>query len=259
MSATPNPPSFDLTGKTALVTGASRGLGRSIAVGLAAAGADIIGVSANQPAHGSEVHGLVEQVGRSFVGRSCNFSDRSQTHALTDWLTAEGHQVDILVNNAGTIRRSPAAEHSDEDWDTVLEVNLTAPFVLARELGTSMLARGHGKVIFVSSILGFQGGVTVPGYASTKSAIIGLTKALANEWAGRGVNVNAIAPGYTRTDNTQVLQDDTNRSAAIRERIPAGDWGVPDDIAGTAVFLASPASNYVHGSVITVDGGWLGR
>ena len=141
----------------------------------------------------------------------------------------------------------------------MLEINLTAPFVLARELGKPMLDRGRGKVIFVSSILGFQGGVTVPGYASTKSAVIGLTKALANEWAGRGVNVNAIAPGYMRTDNTQVLQDDAVRSEAIRDRIPAGDWGTPADIAGTAVFLASPASNYVHGSVITVDGGWMGR
>jgi 2-deoxy-D-gluconate 3-dehydrogenase len=141
----------------------------------------------------------------------------------------------------------------------VIEVNLTAPFVLARELGKPMLERGHGKVIFVSSILGFQGGVTVPGYASTKSAVIGLTKALANEWAGRGVNVNAIAPGYMRTDNTQVLQDDAARSEAIRDRIPAGDWGSPTDIAGTAVYLASSAADYVHGTVITVDGGWMGR
>ena len=141
----------------------------------------------------------------------------------------------------------------------MLEINLTAPFVLARELGKPMLERGVGKVIFVSSILGFQGGVTVPGYASTKSAIMGLTKALANEWAGRGVNVNAIAPGYMRTDNTQVLQDDPARSQTIRDRIPAGDWGAPADVAGTAVFLASPASDYVHGSVITVDGGWMGR
>jgi 2-deoxy-D-gluconate 3-dehydrogenase len=254
-----NPPSFDLSGKTALVTGASRGLGRAIAHGLALAGADIVGVSAHQPSQGSEIQELVENAGRRFVGRACDFAERAQTYALVDWLTSEGHDIDILVNNAGTIRRAPATEHSDDDWDGVLEVNLTAPFVLARELGTSMLDRGHGKVIFVSSILGFQGGVTVPGYASTKSAVIGLTKALANEWAGRGVNVNAIAPGYMRTDNTQVLQDDATRSKAIRDRIPAGDWGAPDDIAGTAVFLASPASDYVHGSVVTVDGGWMGR
>jgi 2-deoxy-D-gluconate 3-dehydrogenase len=253
------PPSFDLSGRTALVTGASRGLGMAIAHGLARAGADIVAVSANQQSQGSEIQELVENAGRRFVGRTCNFAERAQTYALVDWLASEGHQVDILVNNAGTIRRSPVAEHSDEDWDAVLEINLTAPFVLARELGKSMLDRSQGKVIFVSSILGFQGGVTVPGYASTKSAVIGLTKALANEWAGRGVNVNAIAPGYMRTDNTQALQDDAVRSNAIRDRIPAGDWGAPDDIAGTAVFLASPASDYVHGSVITVDGGWMGR
>ena len=259
MPRVPQPPSFDLSGRTALVTGASRGLGRAIAHGLALAGADIVGVSANQRSHGSEIQELVEHAGRRFTGRSCNFADRTQTYALVDWLASEGHDVDILINNAGTIRRAPAAEHSDDDWDAVLEINLTAPFVLARELGRPMLDRGRGKVIFVSSILGFQGGVTVPGYASTKSAVIGLTKALANEWAGRGVNVNAIAPGYMRTDNTQVLQNDAARAEAIRDRIPAGDWGSPDDIAGTAVFLASPASDYVHGSVVTVDGGWLGR
>jgi len=255
----PQPPSFDLSGRTALVTGASRGLGRAIAHGLALAGADIVAVSANQQSQGSEIQELVENAGRRFVGRACNFAERAQTYTLVDWLASEGPDIDILVNNAGTIRRAPAAEHGDDDWDAVLEINLTAPFVLARELGKPMLDRGQGKVIFVSSILGFQGGVTVPGYASTKSAIIGLTKALANEWAGRGVNVNAIAPGYMRTDNTQVLQNDTARSEAIRDRIPAGDWGAPDDIAGTAVFLASPAADYVHGSVVTVDGGWMGR
>ncbi len=231
----------------------------AIAHGLARAGADIVAVSANQQAEGSEIQELVEHSGRSFVGRACDFSDRTQTYELVEWLVSQGLEVDILVNNAGTIRRAPAAEHSDDDWDAVLEINLTAPFVLTREIGKTMLDRGHGKVIFVSSILGFQGGVTVPVYASTKSALIGLTKALANEWAGRGVNVNAIAPGYVRTDNTQVLQDDVARSDAIRDRIPAGDWGAPDDIAGTAVFLASPASDYVHGSVVTVDGGWMGR
>lgn len=251
--------SFDLSGKTALVTGASRGLGMAIAHGLASAGADVIGVSANQASQGSEIQELVETAGRRFVGRACNFANRSQTYALIDWLDSEGHSIDILINNAGTIRRAPAVEHGDEDWDAVLEVNLTAPFVLTREIGKPMLARGAGKVVFVSSILGFQGGVNVPGYAAAKSAVIGLTKALANEWAGCGVNVNAIAPGYMRTDNTQVLQDDAARSDAIRQRIPAGDWGSPADIAGAAVFLASTAADYVHGSVITVDGGWMGR
>ena len=259
MPRVPRPPSFDLNGQTALVTGASRGLGRSIAHGLAGAGADIIGVSAHQRSQGSEIQGLVETAGRRFTGRACDFSDRTQTYALIDWLAGEGHRIDILVNNAGTIRRAPAEEHGDDDWDAVMEINLTAPFVLTRELGKPMLARGAGKVVFVSSILGFQGGVTVPGYAATKSAVIGLTKALANEWAGSGVNVNAIAPGYMKTDNTQALQDDAARSEAIRQRIPAGDWGEPTDIAGAAVFLASPAADYVHGSVITVDGGWMGR
>jgi 2-deoxy-D-gluconate 3-dehydrogenase len=251
--------SFALDGRTALVTGASRGLGMAIAEGLAGAGADIIGVSANQPASGSEIQGRVEGAGRRFSGRACDFADRQQTRELVDWLDDQGHQVDILINNAGIIRRAPVVGHSDADWDAVLEVNLTAPFVLTRELAKPMIARGHGKVVFVTSILGFQGGVTVPGYASTKSAIIGLTKALANEWAGQGVNVNAIAPGYVRTDNTQVLQDDPERSEAIRTRIPAGDWGTPDQIAGAAIYLSSPAADYVHGSVVTVDGGWMGR
>ena len=251
--------SFALDGRTALVTGASRGLGMAIAEGLAGAGADIIGVSANQPASGSEIQGRVEGAGRRFSGRACDFADRQQTRELVDWLDDQGHQVDILINNAGIIRRAPVVDHSDADWDAVLEVNLTAPFVLTRELAKPMIARGHGKVVFVTSILGFRGGVTVPGYASTKSAIIGLTKALANEWAGQGVNVNAIAPGYVRTDNTQVLQDDPERSEAIRTRIPAGDWGTPDQIAGAAIYLSSPAADYVHGSVVTVDGGWMGR
>ncbi len=251
--------SFALDGRTALVTGASRGLGKAIAEGLAGAGADVIGVSSSQPSSGSEVQRLVERAGRRFVGRACDFSERHQTHALIDWLDDQGHAVDILINNAAIIRRAPATEHTDSDWDAVLEVNLTAPFVLTRELGKLMLARGHGKVVFIASILGFQGGVTVPGYAATKSAAIGLTKALANEWAERGVNVNAIAPGYVRTDNTRVLQDDAERSAAIRARIPAGDWGSPDQIVGAAIYLCSPAADYVHGSVLTVDGGWMGR
>ena len=250
---------FDLRGRTALVTGATRGLGKAIATGLAGAGADIIGVSANQAVHGSDVQEAVEAAGRRFTGRSCDFADRAETYALIDWLDEHDHRVDILVNNAGIIRRAPAAEHPDVDWDAVLEVNLTAPFVLTRELGKRMITRGHGKIVFVASILGFQGGVTVPGYAATKSAVIGLTKALANEWAASGVNVNAIAPGYVRTDNTRELQDDPVRSTAIRDRIPAGDWGTPDQIAGTVVFLSSPAADYVHGSVVTVDGGWMGR
>ena len=168
-------------------------------------------------------------------------------------------RLDILVNNAGTIARAPAAEHSDELWDRVLEVNLTAQFVLARELGRDMLERGSGKIVFVASLLSFQGGITVPGYAASKSGVAGLTKALANEWAAYGVNVNAVAPGYVRTDNTQALQDDPERSEQILVRIPAGRWAEPEDIAGPIVFLSSPAADYVHGTVLPVDGGWLGR
>lgn len=249
---------FDLSGRTALVTGATRGLGQAIAIGLAEAGANIIGVSSSQQAKGSETERAVEATGSTFTGLACDFSERKNTRCLLAAL-AEGHQVDILVNNAGTIRRAPAAEHSDEDWDHVLEVNLTAPFILSRELGKLMLERGSGKIIFVASVLSFQGGITVPGYTSAKSGMVGLTRALANEWAGRGVNVNAIAPGYMKTDNTQALQDDPVRSEAILNRIPAETWGSPRDVAGAAVYLASSASDYANGSVVTVDGGWLTR
>ena len=252
-------PDFDLSGTTALVTGATRGLGQAIAHGLARAGADIVAASASQAPAGSDTQRLVESTGRTFTGLGCDFSDRSDTYRLVDELRRMDRPIDIVINNAGTIRRSPAARHGDDDWDRVLEVNLTAPFILTRELAGPMLERGRGKIVFIASVLGFQGGITVPGYTATKSALIGLTKALANEWAGRGVNVNAIAPGYMRTDNTQALQDDAGRSASIRDRIPAGDWGEPDDLAGAAVYLASPAADYVHGTVITVDGGWMGR
>lgn len=250
---------FDLTGKTALVTGAKRGLGMGIAVGLAKAGADIIGVSATLESEGSAVQQRVEDTGRAFVGHAYDFSQRSETYELVEWLASTNRTVDILINNAGTIRRTPAVEHSDEDWDHVLEVDLNAPFVLSRELAKPMLERAQGKIVFVTSLLSFQGGITVPGYTSAKSAIAGLTKALANEWAGQGVNVNAIAPGYMATDNTQALQDDPARSKSILERIPAGRWGAPADMAGAAVFLSSQASDYVHGTTITVDGGWMGR
>lgn len=250
---------FDLSGKTALVTGANRGLGQAIAVGLAGAGADIVAASASQAAQGSETQRLVEATGRSFTGIACDFSDRVATRQLAERLRDQGPPIQILVNNAGTIRRAPAVDHPDEDWDHVLEVNLTAPFILSRELARPMLERGSGKIVFVASVLSYQGGITVPGYASAKHALAGLTKALANEWAGRGVNVNAIAPGYMATDNTQALRDDPERSRAILDRIPAGAWGEPADLAGAVVFLASPASDYVNGSVLPIDGGWLAR
>jgi 2-deoxy-D-gluconate 3-dehydrogenase len=249
---------FDLTGRLAVVTGCRRGIGMAMAEALATAGADIIGVSASLEEH-SEIGKRVEALGRAFQPYRLDLADRAAVAAFAATVTSGPRPVDILVNNAGTIRRAPAAEHSDEDWDHVLQVDLSAQFVLARELGRDMLRRGDGKIIFTASMLSFQGGVTVPGYAAAKSGIAGLTRALANEWAGRGVNVNAIAPGYIATDNTQALQDQPARNAAILERIPAGRWGRPEDLAGATVFLASDAARYVHGAIIPVDGGWLAR
>jgi len=248
---------FDLTGTTAVVTGAKRGIGFAMADALARAGADLIGVSATLELTGSRIAAAVEGHGRRFTARQVDFADRAAVVALGDELA--GLDVDILVNNAGTIERAPAADHPLEWWDRVLEVDLSSAFVLTQAVGRSMIARGRGKVIFTASLLSFQGGINVPGYAAAKSGIAGLTKALANEWTSKGVTVNAIAPGYTATDNTQALQDDPDRSAAILARIPAGRWGRADDLAGATVFLASPASDYVSGIVLPVDGGWLGR
>ncbi len=250
---------FSLAGKTALVTGAKRGIGKAMAVALAEAGADVIGVSASLEESGSAVGEAVEAAGRNFHGYACDFSDRAALYDFVGKVKADGHQVDILVNNAGTILRKPAAEHPDEFWDKVIEVNLNAQFVISREFGKDMVARGSGKIIFTASLLTFQGGITVPGYAASKGGIGQLTQALANEWAAHGVNVNAIAPGYIRTDNTQALQDDAERSQAILTRIPAGRWGEAEDFAGPVVFLASAASDYMNGSIVTVDGGWMGR
>ncbi|NUR69230.1 MAG: SDR family oxidoreductase [Hamadaea sp.] len=250
---------FDLTGRRAVITGARRGIGLAMADALAAAGADIVAVSAHLEPTGSEVEKRVRGHGRSFTGYQADFTDRDEVAALADRLEYDGRPVDILVNNAGTIKRAPAAAHSDEYWDEVIAVNLSAQFILSREVGRRMVDRGHGKIIFTASLLSFQGGINVPGYTAAKSGLVGLTRALANEWAGRGVNVNAIAPGYIATDNTQALRDDQARNAAILDRIPAGRWGRADDLAGAVVFLASSASDYIHGSVIPVDGGWLGR
>lgn len=251
--------SFDLTGKLAVVTGARRGIGLAVAEALAAAGADIVAVSANLEPSGSEVQARVTALGRTCVPMRADFADRSAVDTLATSLAGLDRPVDILVNNAGTIARAPAAEHSDADWDHVLTVNLSSQFALTREIGRGMLAREHGKIIFTASLLSFQGGINVPGYTAAKHGIAGLTRALANEWAGRGVNVNAIVPGYVATDNTQALRDDAERYSAILDRIPAGRWARPEDIAGTAVFLASSAADYVHGALIPVDGGWLGR
>lgn len=248
---------FDLSGKTAVVTGAKRGIGLAIAEALANAGADIIGVSASLELDGGVVQRRVEAAGRDFTAYQVDFADRGAVVELGTQLAER--RVDVLVNNAGTIERTPAADHPLEMWDRVLSVNLDSQFVLTQAVGRSMIARGYGKVIFTASLLSFQGGVNVPGYVASKSAIAGLTKALANEWTSLGVNVNALAPGYIATDNTQALQDDPVRSRSILERIPAGRWGQASDLGGAAVFLASPASDYVSGITLPVDGGWLGR
>ena len=250
--------SFKLDGKTALVTGCRRGIGRAFAIGLAEAGADIVGVSASLEKDSAVGKDVLER-GRSFSGYQCDFSDREALHHFVEDVHKDVGQVDILVNNAGTVLRAPAEVHSDEYWDKVLEVNLSAQFVLARSFGSKMLERASGKIIFTASVLTFQGGITVPGYAAAKGGIGQLTMALANEWAGRGVNVNAIAPGYISTDNNKALREDEQRSEQLTIRIPAGRWGTPEDLQGALVWLSSSASDYVHGSIIVVDGGWLGR
>ena len=251
--------SFDLSGKTALVTGCKRGIGRGMAEALASAGADIVGVSASLEATGSDVEKAVMALGRKFAAYRCDLSNRTALLNFVAQLKADGVAPDILVNNAGTIKRKPAADHPDDWWDEVIEVNLSAQFILSREIGRDMVARGSGKIIFTASLLTFQGGINVPGYSASKGGIGQLTKALANEWAGQGVNVNAIAPGYVATDNTEALRNDPDRYKAILERIPAGRWGEPQDFAGPVVFLASDASAYVNGEILTVDGGWMGR
>ena len=227
---------YDLSGKTALVTGSNRGIGKAMADALEAAGAEVVRT----------------------CSKDCDLSDRSAVYAFIERVKKE-HQIDILVNNAGMILRKPAAEHPDEWWDKVMSVNIDSQFVLAREFGKDMVARGYGKIVFTASLLTFQGGITVPGYAASKGAVGQLAKALANEWAGKGVNVNAIAPGYIATDNTAALRADPVRSRQILERIPAGRWGEASDIAGACVFLCSPASDYINGIVLPVDGGWLAR
>lgn len=250
---------FDLSGKIALVTGSNRGIGRSMALGLAEAGADIIGVSSSMPLKDGPVEKEVHALGRNFYGYQADLTDRASLYALLKQVKAQHSKVDILINNAGMILRQPAAQHSDEYWDKVLSINLDAAFILARELGKEMLTRKSGKIIFTCSLLSFQGGINVPGYAASKGALSSLVKALANEWASQGVNVNGIAPGYISTDNTEALRNDPVRSKAILERIPAGRWGEADDFKGPAIFLSSPAADYVHGTILTVDGGWMGR
>lgn len=250
---------FSLAGKVALVTGCNKGIGKAMALGLAEAGADILGVSASIELTGSEVEKEVNALGRKFKAYQADLSKRDSIYAFTRQVKSENKKIDILINNAGTIMRAPAAEHPDEFWDRVIDINLNAQFILAREIGQQMLENGSGKIIFTASLLSFQGGINVPGYAASKGAISSLIKALANEWAGKGVNVNGVAPGYIATDNTEALRNDPVRSKSILDRIPAGRWGEPEDFKGAVVYLASAASNYVNGTILTVDGGWMGR
>ncbi|MFI6346146.1 SDR family oxidoreductase [Streptomyces sp. NPDC050560] len=250
---------FALDGSTALVTGAGRGIGRAVAEALAAAGADIVAASSGLDTEGGEVRRRVEEHGRRYEAHRVDFADRDAVADFARRLAGRPEPVDILVNNAGTISRAPALDVAQDDWDRILQVNLSSQFLLTQALARPMVDRGAGRIIFVASLLSFQGGINVPAYTASKSAVAGLTKALANEWTAHGVTVNAIAPGYIATDNTTALREDPERSRAILERIPAGRWGRADDIAGAAVFLASPAAAYVSGAVLPVDGGWLGR
>jgi 2-deoxy-D-gluconate 3-dehydrogenase len=250
---------IDLSGRTALVTGASRGIGRAIALGLARAGADVVGIGTRIEANDDGLGAEVAACGRRFTPLSCDLSDRAAIRALDARTQALGLSVDILINNAGIIRRSTPAAHADEDWDAVMAVNLDAAFLLARAFGGPMVARGGGRIVFIASVLAFQGGRNVPGYAASKGAVANLARALASDWAGWGVGVNAVAPGYVETDNTAALRDDPAREAELIARVPAGRWGRPEDIIGPVLFLASDLAGFVHGAVLPVDGGWLAR
>jgi 2-deoxy-D-gluconate 3-dehydrogenase len=247
---------FNLAGKTALVTGANTGLGQAIAVALAEAGADIVAAGRSAA---DDTAAQVRALGRRFLLVPADFGSTEPLQGVADAAIAFNGGIDILVNNAGTIRRADSLEVTEEDWDAVVNTNLRSVFFLSQALARHMAERRSGKIINVASLLSFQGGIRVPAYTASKSALAGMTRALANEWAALGINVNAIAPGYFETSNTAALREDADRSAAILARIPAGRWGRPDDLAGVAVFLASRASDYVHGAVMPVDGGWLAR
>jgi 2-deoxy-D-gluconate 3-dehydrogenase len=249
---------FSLEGKRALVTGASRGLGQAIAVALAEAGADVVCASTRRSGT-DETAARIRALGREAWQVEADHADRASVLEMADEAERLAGRIDVLVNNAGTIRRHPAADFPLEEWDAVIRTNLDSVFVLSQRFGRGMVERGAGKIVNVASLLSFQGGITVPAYTASKHAVAGLTKALANEWARHGVQVNAVAPGYMQTDNTQALRDDPARAEQILARIPAGRWGTPEDLAGAVVFLASPASDYVNGHVLVVDGGWMGR
>jgi 2-dehydro-3-deoxy-D-gluconate 5-dehydrogenase len=250
---------FRLDGRVALITGASRGLGAAMAASLANAGADVVLHASERPADAS-ASAIARATGRDPVTLTADLSDRKAADRLMDDTLSAFGRLDILVNNAGVIRRAPAALHTDDDWDRVIEVDLSNVFRLCRTAGRHMIDRQQGgKIINIASLLSFQGGITVPGYAAAKGGVVQLTKALANEWAPHHINVNAIAPGYMETDNTEALRADPVRFRQITDRIPAGRWGTPQDLAGAVIFLASRASDYVNGHVLVVDGGWMGR
>jgi len=248
---------FSLKGKNALVTGSGQGLGAGMAIAFAQAGANVTLHNYDQVLESTIEE--VKKTGVKYICRSGDVCDKAIGQMLVDDTVKEFGSIDILVNNAGTIRRAPAAEHSEEFWKTVIDTNLNSVWFLSQYAGRKMLAQGHGKIINTASLLSFQGGILVPGYAAAKGAVAQLTKALANEWADKGINVNAIAPGYMQTDNTAALRADAKRNAEILARIPAGRWGSPEDLQGAAVFLASAASDYMHGYTIAIDGGWLAR
>ncbi|WP_416438152.1 2-dehydro-3-deoxy-D-gluconate 5-dehydrogenase KduD [Phnomibacter sp. MR] len=248
---------FNLAGKTAVVTGCDTGLGMGMALALAEAGANIVGASIVEDY--SEVKAAIEATGRTFTYHRVDISNRQALYDFINKVKADNERIDILVNNAGIIMRKPAAEHPDEYWDKVIDINLNAQFILGREFGRHMIEKGGGKIIFTCSLLSFQGGINVPGYTASKSAVAGLVRAFGNEWGSKGVCVNGIAPGYIATNNTQALREDPERSKSILDRIPAGRWGVPSDFKGPVTFLASAASDYVNGTVLFVDGGWMAR
>lgn len=249
---------FRLDDCVAFVTGSSSGIGKAMAIAMAEAGANVI-CHASKSGGASETVAAIEKLGTRSVEIAGDMADKAVPKKMMDQVIGSFGRIDVLVNNAGTIRRSPAVDFSEEDWQAVIDVNLTSVFRMSQIAGRAMIDNGGGKIVNIASLLSFQGGITVPAYTASKSAVAGLTKALANEWAKHNINVNAIAPGYIATKNTEALQADETRNRQILERIPAGRWGKPEDIAGAAVFLSSPASDYLNGHVLVVDGGWMGR
>lgn len=248
---------FDLKGRVAVVTGCDTGLGQGMAVGLAEAGCDIVGINIVEP---NETIERVSALGRRFLSLTADLGNIDCIPGLLEKAVAEFGQIDILVNNAGIIRREDAINFSEKDWDDVMNLNIKSVFFMSQAVARQFIKQGKGgKIVNIASMLSYQGGIRVPSYTASKSAVMGVTRLLANEWAQHGINVNAIAPGYMATNNTQMLREDKARSEAILERIPAGRWGLPSDLMGPVVFLASPASDYINGYTIAVDGGWLAR